>query len=43
MDKVQFVDKVDGSHGLIGMDIIRNGKSVVFEPHKKGIWIRITL
>ena len=44
LDKVPFVAKFDCTHGLIGMDIIRNWSDLTFVPQKKGgVLIRITI
>ena len=43
IEKVQFVEKLDCTHGLLGMDIMREWKEVRFEPIKKsGLLIKIT-
>lgn len=43
-EKVQFVEKLDCAHGLLGMDVMREWKEVRFEPHgKSGLWIKITV
>jgi hypothetical protein len=47
IEKMQFVEKMDCKHGLIGMDIIRQWKELKFEPVKgnwnNGVLIRITV
>lgn len=44
IEKVQFVQKLNCSHGLIGMDIMREWKEIRFEPYKKtGLLIKITV
>lgn len=44
LEKIQFVDKFECDHGLIGMDIIREWTDLSFEPLKNGgISIRITV
>ena len=41
--KIQFVEKMNCLHGLIGMDIISEWKELCLEPVKKGVLIRITV
>ena len=41
--KTPFVEKLDCAHGLLGMDIMREWQSIVFQPIRKGILIRITI
>lgn len=44
VDEVQFVEKMECDHGLIGMDIIKQWKEISFQPVKKtGVLIRITI
>jgi hypothetical protein len=43
LNKAAFVEKLECSHGLLGMDIMSEWKGVSFEPIKKGILIRITV
>lgn len=43
LDKAPFVDKLECSNGLIGMDIIHDWKFLSFEPIRKGVLIRITV
>ena len=43
LNNAQFVDKLNCSYGLIGMDIIREWQEITFKPVKSGILIRITI
>lgn len=43
IEKMQFVEKMDCKHGLIGMDIMREWKEVKIEPTKKTLLIKITV
>lgn len=42
-DKLPFVEKLDCSMGLLGMDIMRNWKSLSFRPIKSGLLINIEI
>ena len=41
--KAPFVDKLECPHGLIGMDMISEWKSLTLESNKNGLMIRITV
>lgn len=43
LEKVPFIQKLDSTHGLIGMDIMRHWKEVAFQPNKHGVLIKITI
>jgi hypothetical protein len=43
LEKAPFVEKLDCPHGLLGMDVMHEWRAVSFEPHKKGLWIKITI
>jgi hypothetical protein len=41
--KSPFVDKLECPHGLLGMDIMKEWREICFQPHKKGLWIKIVI
>jgi hypothetical protein len=43
IDKVQFVQKMECKHGLLGMDVMNQWKEIRFQPIKSGLLIRITI